>query len=230
MKAQLPEKWFQVSFLQAALKPPCLLGRYFSTYAKTVEATFARLASIPPMPNKTALRTVQFVLLLIVAAVLVFGRKSPQPGPAPASIPGEVPATADSPIVMRRGPVRNPVSRRALLDVPSKTATLPRAISKSGDAQRIPADLQVRRHRIVEGDTIQDLARKYLGDPNRYEELVAINRAVLPHPNVLPLGEYLIIPPAAAASTPPTMSPTPPAVPSIPPYVNESPRPLLPVQ
>jgi nucleoid-associated protein YgaU len=94
----------------------------------------------------------------------------------------------------------------------------------------IPADRQVRRHRIVEGDTIRDLAQHYLGDANRYMDLFKVNANVLTQPGVLPLGEYLIIPPAAAASVPgPTVSPPAPPSGAVPPYLNESPRPLLPV-
>jgi hypothetical protein len=50
------------------------------------------------------------------------------------------------------------------------------------------------RHRIVDGDTLKKLARKYLGDPARAREIFEANRGVLQDPDILPLGEELLIP------------------------------------
>lgn len=52
-----------------------------------------------------------------------------------------------------------------------------------------------RRHKIVDGDTLQGLAEKYLGDRNRYMEIYEANRDALPSPEVLPIGFEIVIPP-----------------------------------
>lgn len=55
------------------------------------------------------------------------------------------------------------------------------------------ADLS-RRHRIIDGDTLARLARKYLGDAGRAGEIFEANRDVLTTPAVLPLGVEIVIP------------------------------------
>jgi nucleoid-associated protein YgaU len=49
------------------------------------------------------------------------------------------------------------------------------------------------RHEILDGDTLEKLAEKYLGDRRRALEIFRANRNVLNDPEVLPLGEVLII-------------------------------------
>jgi nucleoid-associated protein YgaU len=50
------------------------------------------------------------------------------------------------------------------------------------------------RHRIVEGDTLRQLAAQYLGDRERYLELYEANQDVLFHPRLLPIGIDIVIP------------------------------------
>ncbi len=52
-----------------------------------------------------------------------------------------------------------------------------------------------RTHTIVDGDTLTDLARRYLGAADRYLEIYQWNSDVLTHPDVLPIGRLLRIPP-----------------------------------
>lgn len=59
-----------------------------------------------------------------------------------------------------------------------------------------------RRHTIVDGDTLVDLAERYLGDADRYLEIYRANRDVLPSPEVLPIGAELEIPPKAGPRSP----------------------------
>lgn len=85
---------------------------------------------------------------------------------------------------------------------------------------------QERRHRVVDGDSLPQLAQRYLGDQRRYLEILCANRAILKDPEVLPLGIELIIPAgdhdvgAAVAATPAkstitaAASPIPPESPS----------------
>lgn len=50
-------------------------------------------------------------------------------------------------------------------------------------------------HKIVDGDTLQKLAQRYLGSADRYADLYQYNRDVLKNPEVLPIGVELRIPP-----------------------------------
>ena len=57
-----------------------------------------------------------------------------------------------------------------------------------------------RRHRIVDGDTLASLAKRFYGDPALSQAIFDANRGVLEHPEVLPLGTELVIPPAPQAA------------------------------
>jgi len=50
------------------------------------------------------------------------------------------------------------------------------------------------RHKIVDGDTLDSLAEKYLGSANRGTEIYELNRDLLSTPDVLPIGVELKIP------------------------------------
>ncbi len=65
--------------------------------------------------------------------------------------------------------------------------------SKDGDPDEI--NTEPRRHKIVDGDTLLELAEKYLGDRDRYLEIYQANRDTLPSPEVLPIGIEITIPP-----------------------------------
>ena len=52
-----------------------------------------------------------------------------------------------------------------------------------------------RRHRLTDGDTLERLAERYLGNPARASEIFAINRDLLAAPDLLPLGRIIRIPP-----------------------------------
>lgn len=53
---------------------------------------------------------------------------------------------------------------------------------------------QQRTHRIVDGDTLPDLAQRYLGDRSRALEIFEVNRHILPSPEILPIGQEITIP------------------------------------
>jgi len=55
-----------------------------------------------------------------------------------------------------------------------------------------------RTHRIVDGDTLPNLAQRYLGRPDRYQEIFERNRDVLKNPEILPIGAELRIPPSGS--------------------------------
>lgn len=52
-----------------------------------------------------------------------------------------------------------------------------------------------RQHRIIDGDDLKNLAMKYLSDPQRHMEIFEANRDKLTSPDLLPIGETLVIPP-----------------------------------
>jgi nucleoid-associated protein YgaU len=57
-----------------------------------------------------------------------------------------------------------------------------------------------RRHTIVDGDTLGNLAQRYLGSDDRADEIFAANRDVLKDPELLPIGAVLTIPPRKSPS------------------------------
>lgn len=54
-------------------------------------------------------------------------------------------------------------------------------------------------HKVVDGDTLPQLAQQYLGRADRYLEIFDYNRDVLQSPDVLPIGAELRIPSPLAA-------------------------------
>jgi nucleoid-associated protein YgaU len=72
----------------------------------------------------------------------------------------------------------------------------------------------VRRHKIVDGDTLRGLAERYLGSPDRALEIYEANRDLLPSPELLPIGVELRIPPWARPAPPSSgLAPQRPVVP-----------------
>ena len=53
---------------------------------------------------------------------------------------------------------------------------------------------QSQSHIVVDGDSLAKLAHRYLDDPQRASEIYELNRHVLSHPDVLPIGAQLMIP------------------------------------
>jgi nucleoid-associated protein YgaU len=69
-----------------------------------------------------------------------------------------------------------------------------------------------RTHKVVDGDTLTALARRYLGSADRAAEIYELNRSALPRPEVLPIGVVLRIPPRPSAQpAPPNYMPQRPA-------------------
>jgi len=100
---------------------------------------------------------------------------------------------------------------------PDETASPP---GESMRRERCPADTSndgARTHCIVDGDTLGDLAERYLGDAGRYLEIYRANRDVLPSPEVLPIGVELKIPPRRAdVTSAPSVGADEPLVPVVP--------------
>lgn len=104
---------------------------------------------------------------------------------------------------------------------------LPPTLAKSFPAERLPAsarwgvsmgigmpgsgivDGAPRIHRIVNGDSLPALAKRYLGSEDRAAEILEANRDVLSSPDALPLGIELKIPPRGAPKPRAAAAPTP---------------------
>jgi len=76
----------------------------------------------------------------------------------------------------------------------------PRSESGSGleigiNEDRRPLD---RFHRVRDGDTLEKLAERYLGDRSRWHEIYQYNSRAIKRPDLLPLGARLRIPPKHA--------------------------------
>jgi nucleoid-associated protein YgaU len=54
-----------------------------------------------------------------------------------------------------------------------------------------------RPYRLRDGDTLERLAERFLGSPERADEIFQMNRAVLARPDLLPVGANILIPPRA---------------------------------
>jgi len=70
-------------------------------------------------------------------------------------------------------------------------------------ANEIVADIQAERkdihgiHKVVSGDTLSKIAKRYLGDANAYMKIFDANKDVLKDPNMIKVGQELKIPVAS---------------------------------
>jgi len=90
-------------------------------------------------------------------------------------------------------------SRRQVPEFSSSFPSVPHSDSKQGaniEVKRaaVAADRAIVRHRVRDGDTLQSLAEKYLGDGSRSKEIFEANREVLTSPETLPINVELVIP------------------------------------
>jgi len=58
---------------------------------------------------------------------------------------------------------------------------------------------QPRPYRLRDGDTLENIAERFLGSPTRAADIYDANRDVLPQPDLLPVGKTIILPPKLAA-------------------------------
>lgn len=86
--------------------------------------------------------------------------------------------------------------------VPPASAIVRTTSASSGNPTATEsAEVRQRLHRIADGDTLQSLARRFLGDESRWQEIRDANRDILVADDILPIGKELRIPPRAAQST-----------------------------
>jgi LysM repeat protein len=69
-----------------------------------------------------------------------------------------------------------------------------------GWEQEVVADLKAERtdlygiYEVAAGDTLSKIAKRFLGDANRYQEVFKLNSDQLKDPNVIRVGQQLKIP------------------------------------
>ena len=76
------------------------------------------------------------------------------------------------------------------------------SLSQMGPVRLPPVSQSQTTHKIVDGDTLEDLAERYLGSAVRASDIFKANRNVLTDPRLLPIGVELIIPPRGRHATP----------------------------
>ncbi len=71
----------------------------------------------------------------------------------------------------------------------------------TAEEHRPPSPQPPRRHVIVDGDTLAELAQRYLGSSDRWTEIYQANRLALRDPELLPIGLEVVIPGDSQSTT-----------------------------
>ncbi len=94
-----------------------------------------------------------------------------------------------------------PILSRSDLDHEGRSSTRPayptigqRGIDQRGNASRESQWPREVIHVVQNGDTLEKMAKRYLGDPTRALEIFKINRDRLANPHLLPIGAELRVP------------------------------------
>jgi len=67
---------------------------------------------------------------------------------------------------------------------------------RPGTAARLPRPKsQPRPYRLRDGDTLEKIADRLLGNANRAGEIFELNRGLLTQPDLLPVGRTILLPP-----------------------------------
>jgi nucleoid-associated protein YgaU len=83
-----------------------------------------------------------------------------------------------------------PVSFQPLEPGPAPNPWRPDVIGRPSKPPAKP-----RPYRLRDGDTLESVAERYLGDRERATEIFELNREVLARPDLLPVGVTIVIPP-----------------------------------
>ncbi len=130
--------------------------------------------------------------LVPLAATALNGQFSPlAPTPATTVATSTIPAAGVSPQI---GPTTTPTTL-VMDETGARPVYVPFVDAAAGDAA---ASSRYRIHVLQNGDTLERLAERYLGDGARALELFDLNRDVLDNPHLLTLGAELRIPVPAA--------------------------------
>ena len=126
---------------------------------------------------------------------------------ARASTPGESSSDGTRPLAIgaRQDPVPDLVEQsdpaaRVAASYPNGMLPSPAGGTRNGsggDARPTALPEPTRTHKIVDGDTLQEIARQYLGSASLAGEIFEANRSKLSAPDLLPIGVDLTIPSGA---------------------------------
>ena len=146
----------------------------------------------------------------VPASVLPISTPSTSFGSIPAPVlertPASAPTTVSATTIGLAG--TPPQSELASASLLSQSVTVAKpvqveagqvALSGIG-ANEAPPAAQERSYIVQEGDSLERLAQRYLGDDGRAIEIFDLNREVLENPHLLPIGAELKIPLGAGAT------------------------------
>lgn len=158
--------------------------------------------------------------VLVVGLVLAWPLRKSAPGGATTSMRPLVADGAEAPL-QKLGPqfspqAAAPATLASATRGPSEVSTTPvttppgdLAAPAIADPPQAPTGLQpttdgvppkpeTRIHVVHNGDTLERLAKRYLGNESRALEIFDMNRDLLTNPHLLPIGAELRLPSAAA--------------------------------
>jgi nucleoid-associated protein YgaU len=113
----------------------------------------------------------------------------PQTISAPAAAPHSVSATTIGASGM---PV--PSTLASVGGLPGAAVTDQQSLPGIEDTEELAASPRERTYIVQEGDSLERLAQRYLGDEGRAVEIFDLNRQVLENPHILPIGSELKLP------------------------------------
>jgi nucleoid-associated protein YgaU len=156
--------------------------------------------SVMTSPRVKRIALAGCVILAGIGGALVFRKPAGEPSPSPleADVSTRVrrpaPPRAPSPDSVPRllGQIDAVEPTEAPRDLPP---TYPKSPAEGdGSIAANPPPTRTVIHKIRDGDTLMSLARRYLGDGGRFQEIFAANRQRLPDADVLPIGVEIEIP------------------------------------
>jgi LysM repeat protein len=104
----------------------------------------------------------------------------------------------DMPLTVEQRAADNRISRATLAwsleEAVDVTTNLIRPIPKPKPKAPVVRKAAARQHRVVPGDTLWDLAAKYLRNPLRWPEIYALNRTIIRNPHWIFIGQVFKIP------------------------------------
>jgi nucleoid-associated protein YgaU len=120
--------------------------------------------------------------------------------PLPATTVGLSGLTLDSPFSAAGGTEQTVTAAKPIYDDAISAPGFPE-LPPGADQSMAPDDAEAREqiHIVHSGDSLERLAKRYLGDEGRAIELFDHNRQVLENPHLLPIGAELRIPASPAS-------------------------------
>jgi len=111
----------------------------------------------------------------------------------PIEIPGSakpLPPTVTSPVITTHQVMKPELPEK---QVQQQFTPLPRIAPPNHGASNRGSEI-TREHRVRDGDSLESIAEKYLGDPLLADKIFRANRSQLDSPDLLPIGVTITIP------------------------------------